>query len=248
MALVFGTATIVLISLLSVIVVPHLRHTLLPVLRVRLASIRRPHEPALAHGYDPGRELRAEQRARALLRSCVNQEEWAMYSELGFLRVWGTLAERPRTRWRWRIATTLAWLPGRHAPSVTNGTQVPYAYLVYPHEPILVYIPQTGVVLGEYCVEFLDHTRPYGSARLPAADDVLAKWIALTTGERALIEKSNMHLPGRQIRIAQARRDLVRLSCWERTRVGAGNSERQAGEPLEPHGRILPRAGSVPVR
>ena len=39
--------------------------------------------------YDPGRELRAEQRARALLRSCVNEEEWAMYRDLGFLRVWG---------------------------------------------------------------------------------------------------------------------------------------------------------------
>ena len=39
-------------------------------------------------GYDPGRELRAEQRARELLRSCVNEEEWAMYRDLGFLRVW----------------------------------------------------------------------------------------------------------------------------------------------------------------
>ena len=245
MALAFGTAAIVLIALLLVLALPHLRHTLLPALRARLASIRRPHEPVLAHGYDPGRELRAEQRARALLRSCVNQEEWAMYSELGFLRVWGTLAERPRTRWRERIATTLAWLLGRHASSVVRGTQIPYAYLVYPHEPILVYTPQTGVVLGEYCVEFLDHTRPYGSARLPAADDVLAKWIALTTGEQALIEQSNMHLPGRQIRIAQARRDLVRLSCWERTRAGAGNGARQAGERLQPHRCMLPHAGSV---
>ena len=45
--------------------------------------------------YDPGRERRAEQRARALLRSCVNEEEWAMYRDLGFLRVWGTLADGP---------------------------------------------------------------------------------------------------------------------------------------------------------
>ena len=28
--------------------------------------------------YDPGRERRAEQRARELLRSCVNEEEWEM--------------------------------------------------------------------------------------------------------------------------------------------------------------------------
>src|ERR1700751_6197515 len=45
--------------------------------------------------YDPGRERRAESRARALLRSCVNEEEWAMYRDLGFLRVWGSLADGP---------------------------------------------------------------------------------------------------------------------------------------------------------
>ena len=39
---------------------------------------------------DPGRERRAEQRARELLRSCVNDEEWAMYRDLGFIRVRGT--------------------------------------------------------------------------------------------------------------------------------------------------------------
>ena len=48
-------------------------------------------------GYDPGRERRAEQRARELLRSCVNDEEWAMYRDLGFIRVWGALARRRRS-------------------------------------------------------------------------------------------------------------------------------------------------------
>src|SRR5215207_8651709 len=60
--------------------------------------------------YDPGRERRAEARARELLRSCVNEEEWAMYRDLGFIRVWGMQAERP----------------GEHA--ALAGT--PYAYLV----------------------------------------------------------------------------------------------------------------------
>ena len=54
--------------------------------------------------YDPGRERRAEARARELLRSCVNEEDWEMYRDLGFLRVWGAGraaggrdgAERPR--------------------------------------------------------------------------------------------------------------------------------------------------------
>src|SRR3954463_1010739 len=42
---------------------------------------------------DPGRERRAEQRARELLRSCVNREEWAMYRDLGFIKVDGKLAD-----------------------------------------------------------------------------------------------------------------------------------------------------------
>src|SRR5215208_6222730 len=132
--------------------------------------------------YDPGRERRAEQRARELLRSCVNEEEWAMYRDLGFLRVWGGQAAGP-------VAT--------HPSRDLGG--VPYAYLVYPHKPILAYLPQTGQLLNEYCVEFPDETRPYGSARLPDSDDVLAKWMALQGDERRLIDEANLHLPGRQV-------------------------------------------------
>src|SRR3982750_3838971 len=47
---------------------------------------------------DPGRERRAEQRARELLRSCVNAEEWAMYRDLGFIRVYGRHARRDGDR------------------------------------------------------------------------------------------------------------------------------------------------------
>ena len=79
--------------------------------------------------YDPGRERRAEQRARELLRSCVNEEEWEMYRDLGFLRVWGGQAAGPEEGWD---------LGG-----------APYAYLVYPHKPIVAYLPQTGVLLNE---------------------------------------------------------------------------------------------------
>ncbi len=187
MTLALGTAAILFIALLSVLVMPRLLRLLAPTPGGMLACRRSPR-PAPVEDYDPGRELRAEQRARALLRSCVNGEEWAMYRDLGFLRVRGALGKRP------------------------------YAYLVYPHKPILAYDYGTDLMLGEYCVEFPDHTRPYGSTRLPDADDVLAKWVALTTKERALIELANMHLPGRQIRVAKARRDLARLECWERER------------------------------
>jgi hypothetical protein len=148
--------------------------------------------------YDPGRELRAEQRARALLRSCVNAEDWAMYRDLGFLRVWGGLADGPDRNPR-------------------GGA--PYAYLIYPHKPIVCYLPQTGRLLNEYCVEFPDETRPYGSARLPDSDDVLAKWMALTADERRLIETANLHLPGRQVDPRKVQRDLWRLRQWERMRL-----------------------------
>jgi len=158
-------------------------------------------------GYDPGRERRAEQKARALLRSCVNDEEWEMYRDLGFIRVWGALSEGPERE---------------------DFGGAPYAYLVYPHKPILAYLPQTRRLLSEYCVTFHDETRPYGSARLPDSDDVLAKWMALTGDERRIVAMSNMHLPGRQLDPKQVKRDLWRLSQWERERMrnrshGAGS-------------------------
>ena len=119
-----------------------------------------------------------------------------MYRDLGFLRVWGGLGERA------------------HAAGAS------YAYLIYPHRPIVAYVPQTGALLNEYCVAFPDHTRPYGSARLPDSDDVLAKWMALHADERRLIEEANMHLPGRQIDPERVRRDLARLARWEREAAG----------------------------
>ena len=160
---------------------------------------RRAHRAEGVPGYDPGRERRAEQKARELLRSCVNAEEWGMYRDLGFLRVWGGQAGGPE------------------AGQDFGG--VPYAYLVYPHKPIIAYLPQTRQLLNEYCVEFPDETRPYGSSRLPDSDDVLAKWMALQADETRLISAANLHLPGRQVDPRQVTRDLWRLSQWERERL-----------------------------
>jgi len=169
---------------------------------------------AIKHGdiaaYDPGRERRAEQRARELLKSCVNDEEWEMYRDLGLIRVWG--------------AQTL--------DKELRG--VPYAYLIYPHKPIVAYLPQTGRLLNEYCVEFPDETRPYGSPRLPDSDDVLAKWMALKGDERRIIAEANLHLPGPQVDPRQIQRDLWRLGRWERERlaraVRGGSDARRAAE------------------
>jgi len=185
--LALGTAAIVLVVLLWELARPTVKRVLTRAHGLWLAR-RRASAPA---GYDPGRERRAEQRARELLRSCVSARDWAMYRDLGFLRVWGALG----------------------ASADREG--VPYAYLVYPHKPIVAYVPATGELLNEYCVAFPDHSRPYGSARLPDSDDVLAKWMALSADERRLVGEANMHLPGRQVDPERVRRDLARLRRWE---------------------------------
>jgi hypothetical protein len=198
--LALAATALVALALLSDLIVPRAEESW-----QRLRA-RRKKVPTLL--YDPGRERRAESRARSLLHSCVNEEEWAMYRDLGLLRVWGTQAEGP------------------DEDSGAGG--VAYAYLIYPHRPIVAYLPQTRRLLGEYCIAFPDETRPYGSARLPDSDDVLAKWMALTGDERRLIATANMHLPGRQLDPNQVKRDLWRLAQWERRWI------RQAAEQVIP--------------
>jgi hypothetical protein len=189
--LALGTATVVLVVLLWELSRPSLKRGLVAAQEL-WAARRRSSAP---RGYDPGRELRAEQRARALLRSCVDDHDWAMYRDLGFLRVSGA------------------------AGGARDGA-ARYAYLIYPHKPIVAYVPASGELLNEYCVAFPDHTRPYGSARLPDSDDVLAKWMALTADERRLVGEANMHLPGRQVDPDRVRKDLARLRRWEEERAG----------------------------
>jgi hypothetical protein len=197
--LALGTAAVVLVVLLWELARPTLKRALVRGAELWAAS-RRASAPA---GYDPGRERRAEQRARALLRSCVSEREWAMYRDLGFLRVWGGLGDGAR------------------------GEDAAYAYLIYPHKPIVAYVPETGELLNEYCVAFPDHSKPYGSSRLPDSDDVLAKWMALTADERRLVGEANMHLPGRQVDPERVRRDLGRLARWERE-----SAKDPAGQPV----------------
>jgi hypothetical protein len=157
---------------------------------------------------DPGRERRAQRRARALLRSCVGEEDWEMYSQLGFLRVSGR---------------------------VPAGANEECAYLIYPHAPIVAYAPRTGALLGEYCL-VLDapparaHARAWrgrrsgGGARLPDADDVLAKWMLLSGDEQQVLAQANLHMPGRQLDPRAVARDLARLAQWERERRRAPTS------------------------
>jgi hypothetical protein len=143
---------------------------------------------------DPGSERRAERRARALLKSIVNPEEWEMYRDLGFIRVIGQGTD------------------GR-------GGSASYGYLIYPHKPIVAYLPGSNSLLSEYCVEFPDRTESLHGPKLPDSDDVLAKWMMICADEHRLIRDANMHLPGRQVDPQQVRRDLWRLAGWERSRA-----------------------------
>lgn len=192
MLLPLSVSAIVALALVSDLLLPRV---------VELWRRQRSHRRVVSEPMlDPGRERRAEQTARELLRSCVGEEEWAMYRELGFIRVWGTHS-------------------GELAGADKRAGGAEHAYLIYPHRPIIAYAPQTGRLIGEYCVEFPDDTRPYGSARLPDSDEVLAKWMALTGDERRLLARANLHLPGRQVDVNQVSRDLWRLSRWEQARM-----------------------------
>ena len=146
MTVALAATAIVVLALLWEVLHPWLERKL----EIRRANRARRADGEGLPGYDPGRERRAEQRARELLKSCVNDEEWAMYRDLGFIRVWGGESG-----------------PDGEPVLSRDLRGAPYAYLVYPHRPIVAYLPQTGRLLNEYCVEFPDETRPYGST--PAA-------------------------------------------------------------------------------
>jgi len=88
-----------------------------------------------------------------------------------------------------------------------------YGYLLYPHRPVVAYDAETRELLNEYCVLFREGAKR-GGRRLPDADDVLAKWLALRGDERKLIGTANMDPPGRQLDPEMVRRDLVALSAW----------------------------------
>jgi hypothetical protein len=118
-------------------------------------------------------------------------------------------------------------IEGRRLPDTPADGQAPYAYLVYPHKPIVAYVPETGELLSEYCVQFPDDVdgRP---TRLPSSDDVLAKWMALTSDEARVIGRANVNLIGRQHDPARLRRDVWRLGEWDRRRAAAQSARTRA--------------------
>ena len=89
-----------------------------------------------------------------------------------------------------------------------------YGYLIYPHRPLVGYDARSGELLSEYCVRFRDGSDPEAGERLPDADDVLAKWLALSMDERHTLRTANVHPLGRQLDPAMVRRDLAALQSW----------------------------------
>jgi hypothetical protein len=153
--------------------------------RLRRRELRGPRSRPGRAVPDPGEELRAERRAERLLGHVVGADALEAYRALGFLHLFGG-----------------------------GGDGRAYGYLIYPHKPIVSFDATTGELLNEHCVSFPDRDEPAGAERLPAADDVLAKWLALRADEHALVNEANMHLPGRQLDPDHVRRDIARLSEW----------------------------------
>ena len=197
-----ASTAIVLVGLAALAVGPEVARLVRP--RRRERRLPRP-----AAAWDPGRELRAERKARELLRAVVSSEEFDAYDELGFLSV-----------------------PG--AGDSSSG----YAYLIYPHRPIVAYDSRSGEPLSEYCVAFPDRSEPALGERLPDADDVLAKWMALHGDERELIATANMHVPGRQVDPGQVRRDLRRLREWRAAKRPGGVSPSKRASAAALGGRL----------
>ena len=91
-----------------------------------------------------------------------------------------------------------------------------YGYLIYPHRPIVGYDSRSGELLSEYCLRFADRSDPEARERLPDADDVLAKWLALRTDEEQALGIANVHRLGRQLDPQMVRRDLEAVLAWRR--------------------------------
>ena len=87
-----------------------------------------------------------------------------------------------------------------------------YGYLVYPQRPIVSYDARTGELLSEYSVRFRDQ----GTERLPDADDVLAKWMALRWDEAHILGIANLDHIGTQLDPQMVRRDLEAARQWQK--------------------------------
>jgi hypothetical protein len=99
------------------------------------------------------------------------------------------------------------------------GRDPRYGFLIYAQRPIVSFDADAGEPLSEHCVRFQEGGARSGT--LPDADDVLAKWLAVSADERRVLADANLDPPGRQLDPAQVRRDLRKLALWRGRRSQA---------------------------
>ena len=158
---------------------------------------RRRRTPEWAREAPVSRE-EAERRSLVLLRSVVNQDEWEMFTDLGFICVTGRRFRRD----------------GREA--------LPrYRYLIYPHLPLVALLPRSMAPVREYCIQFPDVELAGADGLLPTGDDVLAKWMTVRADEDRLVAFANVCNAGCQIPLSQIERDLRRFARWQALREPA---------------------------
>jgi hypothetical protein len=103
-----------------------------------------------------------------------------------------------------------------------------YGYLIYPQRPVVSFDARSGELLSEYCVRFRDR-----DDRLPDADDVLAKWMALQWDEAEVLGIANLDPVGTQLDPEMVRRDLASLRAWR------GSKEVGADDRAEPEKEVV---------
>lgn len=153
--------------------------------------------PAWASEAPVGRS-EADHRSLELLRSVVNDDEWAMFTDLGFICATGRRFRRD----------------GREA--------LPrYRYLIYPHLPLVALLPRSMAPVREYCIQFPELDGDDEAGTLPLGDDVLAKWMTVRADEDRLLTWANVSNAGCQIPLSRIERDIRRLARWQAARGGA---------------------------
>ncbi len=162
----------------------------------------------------------AERRSLELLRSVVNPDEWQMFQDLGFICVAGRLRAR--------------------RGGAAAGPR--HRYLIYPHLPLVALLPHSMAPVREYCVQFPDRSAVAGSPRLPAGDDVLAKWMTLRADEERLLSYANVAGPGCQVPLGRIERDLGRLERWSARRAAQNGAE---GSPAAASRPVAGRSSAV---
>jgi hypothetical protein len=140
----------------------------------------------------PVGQAEADRRSLELLRSVINEDEWAMFTDLGLLCVTGRRFRRD----------------GREA--------LPrYRYLIYPHLPLVALLPRSMAPVREYCIQFPDIPLDGPDGLLPIGDDMLAKWMTVRADEDRLLAFANVSNAGCQVPLSQIERDLRRLTRWQ---------------------------------